>query len=49
MTSGLSHTFPIPVPCEMFDQWDYFMVEVFDEGRIPHASNEVRVYRDCEP
>ena len=28
----------------MFEQYDYFMVEVFDAGRFAHASVPVRVY-----
>jgi hypothetical protein len=46
--TGMQYTLPNPVPCGMLNP-DYFMVEVFDEGRIPHASTPVRVYGDCEP
>lgn len=47
--TGMQYTFPTPVPCAMLTPWDYFMVEVFDEGRVPHTSIPVRVYGDCQP
>ena len=47
--NGMQYTFPNPVPCAMFSPWDYFIVEVFDEGRFPHTSTPVQVYGDCQP
>jgi hypothetical protein len=51
--NSLEYMFPDPVPCEMFDQYDYFMVEVFDQGRFPYRSTPLRVYGQggnwCEP
>jgi len=43
------YTFPTPVPCEMVQGLNYYMVEVFDEGRIPHTSDAVQVHGDCQP
>ena len=45
--TGMTYTLPNPVTCESLG-FGYFMVEVFDEGRIPHASNEAHVFGDCQ-
>lgn len=48
--TGMSYTLPKPVPCEMINQpYGYLIVQVFDEGRIPHASKPVRLYGLCQP
>jgi hypothetical protein len=47
--TGMQYTFPNPVPCALVaGSWNYFRVEVFDEGRFPHASKPVQVYGDCQ-
>ncbi|HEY9174845.1 MAG TPA: hypothetical protein VI136_21355, partial [Verrucomicrobiae bacterium] len=45
---GFQYTLPNPVPCSLL-QGDSILVEVYDEGRIPHASAEVTFGGDCQP
>ncbi|MCW5553765.1 MAG: hypothetical protein KIS67_16605 [Verrucomicrobiae bacterium] len=47
--NGMQYTLPNPVPCAMVTGYNYFMVEVFDEGRFPYTSTPVQVYGDCQP
>jgi len=45
IATGSTCTFPDPVTC---DSLGYYVVEVFDEGGIPHLSDPVYVYGDCQ-
>jgi hypothetical protein len=40
--------FPNPVTCDSLGPEGYFMIEIFDEGHIPHASSLIHVYGDCQ-
>jgi hypothetical protein len=47
--TAMQHTLPGPlVMCDSLG-WNYFVIEVFDQGGFRYRSDPVLVYGDCEP